>query len=96
MTFSHNFDMSSGDETICIENGDETYITNLFLNNTEADIKKGVKTIDFTRYSHDKYSDGYNEIKNKDILNALKVSAQLSQKNDENDLYNEKMASRLK
>ena len=38
----------------------------------------------------------YDEERNKYILDALKVSAQLSEENDNNDLYNEKMASKLR
>lgn len=94
--YYHRFDNKTGDNFTSIKNGDKRYSMGLFTNNVENNIRKGIITQDSTQDSYGKYSDSYDEQRNEDILKALKVSAQLSKENDETDLYNQKMASRLR
>lgn len=96
LKFNYQFDNKSGDNLISIKNGDKRYNNGVFLNRAEKDIKKGIETLDKTNDSYNKYSTEYNEYRNEDILNALKVSAELSKENDENDLYNEGMSSKIR
>ena len=96
LKFEHKFENSSGDNRITIKNGNKRYNNNIFSNNTEKDIRKGIETLEQTRYAYNKYGIEYDKNRNESILNALKVSAELSKENDENDLYNERMASKLR
>ena len=94
--FSYKFDNKSGDNLTSIINGDNRYNTGIFLNDSERDIRDGVIALNQTKDANNKYSTEYDEERNKSILNALKVSAELSKENDENNLYDDSMASKLR
>lgn len=96
LEFYHQFDNKSGDNLTSVKNGNKRYNSGIFTNDAEKDIRKGIETLDKTNDSYNKYGNDYNEYRNDDILKALKVSAELSQENDEKDLYNEGMASKLR
>ena len=96
LDFSYKFDNKSGDSVTSVKNGDDRYNTGIFLNDTEKNIKEGVIALDEIKDSYKTYTTEYNKEINDSILNALKVSAQLSEENDNNDLFNEKMASKLR
>lgn len=97
LEFSHRYDSYANENLVSIKNGDDRYnIDNVILNNQEKQIQKGVISMDNTQDNFSNYSSEYDKDRNESIISALKTSADLYQENENNDLYNERMASKLK
>lgn len=97
LDFTHRYDRYSNENNVSIKNNDAKYnISNPILKSEERQIKKGVISMEHTKDSVNYYNSEYDKGRNKDIINALKTSAELYQENENNDLYNDRIASKLK
>lgn len=107
--FNYHMDMGSGESSIIVMNktadkyglaGEETYIfDNQFQKKEEKVINKGVISMTQTDVLDDKLSednDEYNADRNDRIIKALANSANLENQVEDYDLYNEKLANKMK
>lgn len=103
--FKYTFEKSNGDEDVIIFESDKhpdisydakKYLTGFYKNKLESDIIKGVSSMNATSTIDSSAAYNYDESRNDIIKKALLESIELEKKVEEEDLYNENMANKLK
>lgn len=102
--FDYNISPSTGESDATVsyktDEGTKKYtFNNFWISDIEKDIKDGVKAMNNADNSYDKDAidnDEYNKQRNKLIKEALEQSAILGNKVEEEDLYSEKLANKLR